>query len=135
MNEILRDAPFGQFARYLTKNRVFLYPEEKPGFQCPDVYFTGHEAKSTTEHEKQDHEAEATEPAPSRAQSSQASSEDGHLKGSAKPGAQTGREASAEDVVVKVKDGVVLVDWYVSFSSTSLSQPSTKCAVLTALNN
>ncbi|OAL50994.1 MFS general substrate transporter [Pyrenochaeta sp. DS3sAY3a] len=111
MNEILRDAPFGQFARYLTNNRVFLYPEEKPGFQCPDVYFTGHQSEST-EHEKQDHEAEPTEPAPSRAQSSQASSEDGQLKGSATPGGQTGGQASAEDVVVKVKDGVVLVDWY-----------------------
>ncbi|KAF2110093.1 multidrug transporter [Lophiotrema nucula] len=36
--EIIRDAPFGQLVRYLTGNRVFLYREERPDFQCPLSY-------------------------------------------------------------------------------------------------
>lgn len=35
---ILREAPFGQLARYITGNRIFLYPEELPGFKCPHGY-------------------------------------------------------------------------------------------------
>ncbi|KAF2000257.1 multidrug transporter [Amniculicola lignicola CBS 123094] len=36
--DLVRDSPFGQILRYVTKNRVFLYPEEKPDFQCPSGY-------------------------------------------------------------------------------------------------
>jgi len=35
---IVRDAPFGQLIRYVTGNRVFRYPEELEGFQCPCGY-------------------------------------------------------------------------------------------------
>jgi DHA1 family multidrug resistance protein-like MFS transporter len=35
MADLIRDAPIGQIARYLTGNRVLLYPEELPGFVCP----------------------------------------------------------------------------------------------------
>jgi DHA1 family multidrug resistance protein-like MFS transporter len=35
MMDALRDAPFGQVVRFLTKNRYFKYPEEKEGFQLP----------------------------------------------------------------------------------------------------
>lgn len=38
MNDIIRDAPFGQLLRYITKNKVLLYPEERPDFQCPMSY-------------------------------------------------------------------------------------------------
>lgn len=38
MNEIIRDAPFGQILRYVTRNRILLYPEERPDFQCPTYY-------------------------------------------------------------------------------------------------
>lgn len=38
MKNLVRDAPFGQLVRYLTKNRFFKYPEEEPGFQCPTAY-------------------------------------------------------------------------------------------------
>jgi DHA1 family multidrug resistance protein-like MFS transporter len=36
--DILRDAPFGQFVRLFTKNRLFKYPEERPDFQLPEPW-------------------------------------------------------------------------------------------------
>ncbi|RII10122.1 hypothetical protein CUC08_Gglean006112 [Alternaria sp. MG1] len=38
LREIVRDAPFGQLVRYATRNRVFKYPEELPGFEIPAAY-------------------------------------------------------------------------------------------------
>ncbi|KAL2005538.1 hypothetical protein VTN00DRAFT_2749 [Thermoascus crustaceus] len=36
--DTIRKAPFGQLLRLITRNRVFLYPEECPGFVCPEAY-------------------------------------------------------------------------------------------------
>ncbi|WOO83639.1 Caffeine resistance protein 5 [Vanrija pseudolonga] len=36
--DTLREAPFGQLVRFLSRNRLFQYPEEKPGFVLPDEY-------------------------------------------------------------------------------------------------
>ena len=38
MADILREAPFGQIVRLLTRNKYFLYPEEKPDFHYPHCY-------------------------------------------------------------------------------------------------
>lgn len=38
MSDLIRDAPIGQFIRFVTRNRVLQYPEEKPDFQCPSQY-------------------------------------------------------------------------------------------------
>lgn len=38
MTDLIRDAPIGQLIRWVTNNRVLLYPEEKPDFQCPTCY-------------------------------------------------------------------------------------------------
>lgn len=38
MSALLRDAPIGQLIRWATKGRLFPYPEELPGFQCPADY-------------------------------------------------------------------------------------------------
>ena len=38
MSALIRDAPFGQIVRYITNNRVFQYPEERPDFQLPAAY-------------------------------------------------------------------------------------------------
>lgn len=35
LHSVVRDAPFGQLVRAITKNRFFRYPEELPGFQIP----------------------------------------------------------------------------------------------------
>jgi DHA1 family multidrug resistance protein-like MFS transporter len=38
MSDLIRDAPIGQIIRYLTKNRLFKYPEELDTWQCPHSY-------------------------------------------------------------------------------------------------
>lgn len=38
MADIVRDAPMGQLIRYITGNRVLLYPEERSDFVCPASY-------------------------------------------------------------------------------------------------
>jgi len=38
MSDLLRETPVGQIIRYFTKNKIFKYPEEKEGFQCPSSY-------------------------------------------------------------------------------------------------
>ncbi|KAK3112581.1 hypothetical protein LTR53_011002 [Teratosphaeriaceae sp. CCFEE 6253] len=38
MADLIRDAPIGQLLRYITGNKILLYPEEQPGYQCPSSY-------------------------------------------------------------------------------------------------
>ena len=38
MSALIRDAPFGQIVRYITRNRIFQYPEERSDFQIPATY-------------------------------------------------------------------------------------------------
>lgn len=38
MSALMRDAPIGQIVRYLTKNRLFQYPEERDDFELPASY-------------------------------------------------------------------------------------------------
>lgn len=38
MSALVRDSALGQIIRYATKNKVLLYPEERPDFQCPLSY-------------------------------------------------------------------------------------------------
>lgn len=48
MADLIRDAPIGQLIRYITKNKVLLYPEERPGFQCPAGYPGSHDKAERT---------------------------------------------------------------------------------------
>lgn len=38
MADLLRETPLGQMIRYLTRNRLLPYPEERPDFQLPKWY-------------------------------------------------------------------------------------------------
>lgn len=38
MSALIRDSALGQLIRYATNNKVLLYPEERPDFQCPSHY-------------------------------------------------------------------------------------------------
>ena len=40
MSDLIREAPIGQILRFVTRNKVLLYPEEKPGFELPTEYLT-----------------------------------------------------------------------------------------------
>ncbi|KAK3071364.1 hypothetical protein LTR53_008769 [Teratosphaeriaceae sp. CCFEE 6253] len=48
MADLLRDAPIGQLLRYITGNKILLYPEEKPGYQCPASYVDPGAMEKTT---------------------------------------------------------------------------------------
>ncbi|GAA5993408.1 hypothetical protein JCM10908_002653 [Rhodotorula pacifica] len=41
--DLMRDAPFGQFMRLITGNRVFKYPEEREGYVVPEKYLLKHD--------------------------------------------------------------------------------------------
>jgi MFS transporter, DHA1 family, multidrug resistance protein len=41
MSDLLRDAPVGQLIRWVTKCKFLKYPEEIPGFDCPNIYEVG----------------------------------------------------------------------------------------------
>ena len=38
MEAVIREAPFGQLVRFVTKNKYFQYPEEKADFQLPETW-------------------------------------------------------------------------------------------------
>lgn len=40
MADLIREAPLGQFLRWVTKNKVLQYPEERPGFELPAEWVT-----------------------------------------------------------------------------------------------
>jgi DHA1 family multidrug resistance protein-like MFS transporter len=40
MEDLIREAPLGQAIRFLSRNKLFQYPEEKPGFELPIQYAT-----------------------------------------------------------------------------------------------
>jgi MFS transporter, DHA1 family, multidrug resistance protein len=44
MADLIRDAPFGQMIRFITRNKVLQYPEERSDFQCPTSYAAPDEA-------------------------------------------------------------------------------------------
>jgi DHA1 family multidrug resistance protein-like MFS transporter len=46
--DIIRDAPIGQLLRWITKNKIFLYPEERADFQLPTGYGSASAAHKKT---------------------------------------------------------------------------------------
>ena len=40
MSDLFRESAMGQLLRFVTRNKILLYPEEKPGFELPDCYNT-----------------------------------------------------------------------------------------------
>lgn len=74
MLDLIRDAPLGVVIRFATGNRVLKYPEEEPGFRCPNCYQNGDaptkegsqkSSSPPTDEEKQDIEKAGTTPIPS----------------------------------------------------------------------
>lgn len=47
MSDLIREAPIGQIIRFITRNNVLQYPEEKPGFELPEAYRDAIEGKSS----------------------------------------------------------------------------------------
>lgn len=111
MQEIIRDAPFGQLVRYVTHNRVFKYPEELPGFECPETYKVG------AEEEKQPQQAAGLEKEGSSNESdSSAASASRQDAPSDVHDAEAVSSASVHETAktiepTRTKDGLTLADW------------------------
>jgi len=56
--DIIRDAPLGQLVRFVTRNKVFQYPEERDDWQCPHAEYSGNQPTKTIS------EASTTVPTP-----------------------------------------------------------------------
>ncbi|KAK2761266.1 hypothetical protein FQN54_001788 [Arachnomyces sp. PD_36] len=91
MARIVPNTPFGKLVRWLSKNRLFRFPEEEPGFQLPSVYLSA---------------ASSQEPV---------STSDMHLETPNKDDHQsaTDSESRPEGLQPEITvDGTVLVGWY-----------------------
>jgi len=97
LKDLIREAPLGQLLRYLTNNRVLLYPEERPGFVLPVAYQAILEGKESQLSSSQ------TTPAPTIINSKD---------GDADP--ETASNEKNEQLIVPqvTADGTILVDWY-----------------------
>lgn len=114
MEAVIRDAPFGQLVRYLTKNKYFQYPEEKPDFKLPDTWLELlNDSASIIGDEKvispeTNHNSHSSEPL-SRA-STQASQIEARLQ--LEEQHEIEKTKSIPIAPKKTKDGAILVDWY-----------------------
>jgi DHA1 family multidrug resistance protein-like MFS transporter len=140
MEAVIRDAPFGQLVRFITKNKYFQYPEEKPDFQLPETWIDVMNQPDTLR--KGSSQTEKPEP---EAPGSGSPGSGSHGSGSAGSAGGAGSESHGEGlsrtstvntlpftqdrweeeerheiekvksipiVPKRTKDGVVLVDWY-----------------------
>lgn len=118
MEAVIRDAPFGQLVRLLTKNKYFQYPEEKPDFKLPDTWLQLLNESSTAENipdekkrgpEDRDLSQGSSEPL-SRTSSITLSFTEARLEADEQH--EIEKIKSIPIAPKKTKDGDILVDWY-----------------------
>lgn len=103
MSDFFRDTTFGQTVRFLSGKRLFLHPEEKPGFVLPPEY-----QLSLNNEEKL--AARGSSPA-STLQNSDADVE-AHRSSVDADGIELHKTRSIPIAPKKTSDGTILVDWY-----------------------
>ena len=59
MSDLLREAPLGQVIRFVTRNKMLQYPEERPDFQLPECYNTALNASDGEKSLKSGHSSDA----------------------------------------------------------------------------
>lgn len=116
INEIVRDAPFGQLVRFATGNRVLRYPEEEADFKLPEAWLEAintpsnhgiETLRSTVSHERQTtDQGGSTEPNSSHHHATEA------LPADAEQSAALEKTASSDIFPKLTKNGEILVDWY-----------------------
>ncbi|KAJ6091837.1 hypothetical protein N7467_003806 [Penicillium canescens] len=118
MEAVIREAPFGQLVRLLTKNKYFQYPEEKPDFKLPDAWLQLLNESSTAENIPDEKKRE-----PEDRHLSQDTSEPlSRTSSITLPFTEARLEADEQHEIEKIKsipiapkktkDGAILVDWY-----------------------
>jgi DHA1 family multidrug resistance protein-like MFS transporter len=118
MEAVIRESPFGQLVRLVTKNKYFQYPEEKADFKLPDPWvkvMDGSDAEAGSE----DAQTEAQTPTQHRNSDESLS----HVTAQySLPFTEARLQADEQHDIEKVKsipitpkktkDGAILVDWY-----------------------
>ncbi|KAL8931362.1 MAG: hypothetical protein Q9211_007017, partial [Gyalolechia sp. 1 TL-2023] len=130
MADLFREAPIGQIIRFVSGNKFFLYPEERPDFQLPEAYHTA--LNSSPLHEKPSRSSSTSKSLSDTSSPPQAPGRErpiGDSNGDAETaatrtksrefnGVESDRELSLERtksvpvVPTKTADGTILVDWY-----------------------
>ncbi|KAJ5293367.1 uncharacterized protein N7443_009320 [Penicillium atrosanguineum] len=121
MQAVIRDAPFGQLVRFVTKNKYFQYPEEKPDFQLPETWVDVMNQSDTSR--KDSSQTQKPEESPEN----HGSDHNGNALSQTStrrslPYTEERLEEDERHEIEKVKstpivpkrtrDGIVLVDWY-----------------------
>jgi DHA1 family multidrug resistance protein-like MFS transporter len=121
LHDIVRDAPFGQLVRFATGNRLFLYPEEVPGFKVPDAWLVPLNASDVHDAPVEDTTSSSltiTGERPNFIASATTVKTEGRrdaintAPADVEGGTAQEKVVSAPLVPKRTKDGVLLVDWY-----------------------
>jgi DHA1 family multidrug resistance protein-like MFS transporter len=113
MEAAIRDAPFGQLVRFLTKNKYFQYPEEKPDFKLPDTWLQLlNETANNVGDEKKVISPDFNKSEPLSRASTQASLPFTEARLEADEQHDIEKIKSIPIAPKKTKDGAILVDWY-----------------------
>ncbi|PYH85722.1 MFS general substrate transporter [Aspergillus uvarum CBS 121591] len=133
MDSIIRDSTAGQLLRWVTRNKVLPYPEERPDFQCPNCYAGN--APSATIFEADSEKDSDSEPDANERQSEDASTSESATNLSRVPSMTDLEKVRTQDDLArlysvatqtealqaapsrpiaptKTDDGTILVDWY-----------------------
>ncbi|KAJ5482101.1 Major facilitator superfamily domaingeneral substrate transporter [Penicillium sp. IBT 31633x] len=125
MEAVIRDAPFGQLVRFVTNNKFFQYPEEKPDFKLPDTWLqllnSGNAGETFGEKQKAIPQDTNQSSEHSSESLSRASTQDSLPFTEARLEADEQHEIektlSIPITPKKTKDGAILVGWYYSDDS------------------
>lgn len=137
MSDLMREAPIGQLLRFITKNKIFRYPEELDGFQLPESYNTmlnAHNSEKAASRSDSDADENAVDELPElKHHATTRSIRSGDIEAkpdltrtvsreSTTPYTEKRLEAEAELAIErtqslpivpqKTSDGNILVDWY-----------------------
>ncbi|KAJ5301854.1 hypothetical protein PENANT_c002G10957 [Penicillium antarcticum] len=122
MEAVIREAPFGQLVRYLTKNKYFQYPEEKADFKLPDTWLQLLNESNPSNNAFDEKRTEAEAEAEGRHFSQGSSEPLSRTSSTTIPFTEARLEADEQHEIEKIKsipiapkktkDGAILVDWY-----------------------
>lgn len=127
MNDVLRDSPFGQIVRYLSKNKYFQYAEERDGFENPyygsttlqketdiELPTTAASSNTTLEETANSQEAKAEVPLAEATNDVENGQSDNPIERviTLQSHSEVQRTESRPIKPTTTSDGTILVDWY-----------------------
>ena len=113
IHDVVRDAPLGQLVRFLTKNRIFKHPEERPNFTLPEPWIR---MIANSDLDKIPHLEPVIPSTISNLNREQEAVEKHRsISNAAQPDIESDESTKDEPTDLtpkKTKDGTIIVDWY-----------------------